>query len=256
MRSSQKIKPIIIFLALFAAFLAFRLPLINNIYHQDEYKWAEIADPFFKMEGESVHPPITELAFHYGGAFLGYDHLRWIILAFSLGCFFLIYKLAKKMYSQNSAFFSLILFILVPYSVLASIQVDIDGAILPFWILLTAWSFENVDFKKPLNSRRSVSWIIMLLLSVVGGLLSKLSFILIFPGLFFAFLEKINFRVSKKLFVQSILFVAAPVIGVIIVFLLLSRFYPALPWDRFIGYAKSFQIFSFGKEIIPKPLSL
>lgn len=231
---------------IFAVFLAFRLPLANFIYHQDEYKLAEVTNPFFGLQGQSVQPPLSELALHYFGAAFGYQNLRWLILFFSVLCFFLVFKIAEEHYGKKSAFFAAALFAILPYSIIASIQIDIDGAILPFWILLAVWSFTKIDFFRLKQEKKSIFWLMIFSISLIGGLLSKLSFVLILPALAIYFLNHYREKINRRTLYLFAGLVVSIVIVLVAILFLISLFYHSLSPMRFISHAESFSLFNFG----------
>ena len=235
-------------MGLFVLFLLFRLPLLDFIYHQDEHKWARIVNPVFSLQGESVHPPLTEITFYYFGELFGYDHLRWLILLFAAACFWLIFAIAREHYGPKAALCSLLLFAIVPYSVIASIQIDIDGAILPFWILLTLWSFAKIDWPNFNQSVANRRWLIIFSIAILGGLLSKISFILIAPGLFFYYLHRYQAAINRRLFARVFYVSLAVLAALTIILLLLHWLYPPLSPVRFLEYTRNFSWFNFSSR--------
>ena len=222
--------------------------MLHLIYHQDEHKWARIVNPFFGIQGESVHPPFTEIVFHYFGQMFGYINLRWLILIFAIFCFWLIYKIASEQYGKRSAIFSLLLFAIIPYNIIANIQVDIDGAILPFWILLTFFSFTKIDFYNLKNNKQAKKWLAVFIVALLGGFLTKISFTLILLGLFFIFLHKYNLRPNYKLVVKLLLIVIGTILVFGIILWLAHIVYPELSSFRFLEYVTHFSLFNFSKR--------
>src|SRR3989344_304402 len=80
----------IIGLFVFTSFLGF-----GHLYHQDEYRWASIANPVFG-ELHSPHPPLPEFLFGLVGKFIGYDYLRIVPLVFGFLNLILIYLVLLK----------------------------------------------------------------------------------------------------------------------------------------------------------------
>lgn len=155
-------------------FLVVRLPAVQQIYHQDEYKWAMQADPVFDYA--TPHPPLGKYTLRLTGNLLGFDNLRFAPLFFGFLGLALIYLIVKKLTNKTStALMGALFFSINIYSVIASLQIDIDGAILPFFILLTYYAYLQ------LNTDNKKFWWIIFGLGIVGGFLTKLSFI-IFAG--------------------------------------------------------------------------
>jgi len=159
---------------IFLLFLVTRLPSLFAPYHQDEYKWARIADYTNGMAGTIPHPPMSEFLYHIAGFVTGYANLRYLPLFFSIAVFFLLYLVVKRFIDKNTALWSCFIFSLIPYSVLASLQIDIDGAFLPFWTLLLFLGYSMVR-EKGIKYRKGL---LIIVVALVGGILSKLSFVL------------------------------------------------------------------------------
>lgn len=241
-------KEIEVVLCLFILFLLFRVPLLDFIYHQDEHKWVRIVNPVFGLQGESVHPPLTEITFYYFGELFGYEHLRWLILLFAVACFWLVFMIAREHYGRTAALFSLLLFAVIPYNVIASIQIDIDGAILPFWILLTWWSFAKINWANFKNNVANRRWLIIFCLAVLGGLLSKVSFVLIAPGLLFYYLHRYQIAINRRLLARLFYVCLAALAALAVILLLLHWLYPPLSPVRFLEYTRHFSLFNFSSR--------
>ena len=178
-------------LVVFATFVLTRFLGLDRIYHQDEYRWASIANPFFG-DLASPHPPLPENLYKLVGRVFGFDYLRIAPFVFSFLNLVLIYLVSLKI-SKNKkiALFAAGLFTINVYSLIANLQIDIDGAILPFFILCSYYSFLNVaEYKK------SKKWLVLFCLAVVGGLLTKLSFLLFIGALFID--QSLRFYNSKE----------------------------------------------------------
>src|SRR3989344_7943672 len=165
--------------AIIILFLVTRFLGLGHIYHQDEYRWASIADPFF---GHllSPHPPLAEFSYKIAGHILGFDYLRTAPFLFSILSLALIYAISLKT-AQNKkvAMIAMGIFTVNIYSLIANLQIDIDGAFLPFFILLAYYSFLQI-LEKGQNGKR---WFILFGLAIIGGLLTKLSFLLFIGAL-------------------------------------------------------------------------
>ena len=144
-------KKILISILIVSIFLIARLPAIQQIYHQDEYKWAMQADPVF--DDASPHPPLGKYTLRLTGNILGFENLRFAPLLFSLLCLWLVYLITKKITNKKSiAILGALLFSVNVYSVIAGLQIDIDGAILPFFILLTYYAYLQLSTNNKLRS--------------------------------------------------------------------------------------------------------
>lgn len=222
----------VLFTLIVIAFLATRFLGFGHIYHQDEYRWASIADPFFGNL-ESPHPPLPEYLYKLAGQYLSFDHLRVVPLAFSLLNLILLYLIVKKLTDKATVgLIAAALFVLNIYSAVASLQVDIDGALLPFFVLLGYYSYiylvENLGSKK--------YWILFLI-SLAGGFLTKLSFLL-FIGALIIHLVLVK---GKATIFKKFLIPAAVLAGVF-------YFLYATQFELIIKYAESFTVFNFGSR--------
>ena len=226
-------------LIVFAAFIFTRFLGLDQIYHQDEYRWASIANPFF---GNllSPHPPIIKLALDFAGSILGYDYLRVVPFIFSILNLWLIYLISLRLTGNKKiALIAVGLFTINIYSLIANLQIDIDGAILPFFILLSYYGYlhivENVKSKKGL---------VIFCLAVVGGFLTKLSFLL-FAGALVADQLLGMYYVKEKVGLKNILRKLWPwITGFLAVAVIFYYFY-ATRLKVVIDYAEHFNSLNF-----------
>lgn len=175
-------------------FLVTRFFSLGHIYHQDEYRWASIANPAFG-DLHSPHPPLSEFSYKLTGFLLGYDYLRVVPIVFSLLNLILIYLILKKTTGKQSVgLIGASLFTINIYSAIASLQVDIDGAILPFFVLLGYYAHLYL-----LENSRSKKYWSLFVFSLVGGFLTKLSFVLFLATLIIYFVVINLIRGGKKI---------------------------------------------------------
>ncbi|MDO8496204.1 MAG: glycosyltransferase family 39 protein, partial [bacterium] len=161
-------------LIIFALFIFTRFLGLGQIYHQDEYRWASIANPFFG-DIASPHPPLSENLYKFVGRIFGFDYLRIVPFMFSFLNLILIYFISLKISKNNKiALIAVGLFAINIYSLIANLQIDIDGAILPFFVLLTYYAYLHILEE----GKRKERWLVLLGLAVIGGFLTKLSFLL------------------------------------------------------------------------------
>src|SRR3989344_336979 len=132
------------FLIIFAIFIFTRFLGLGQIYHQDEYRWATIVNPIFE-ESLGSHPPMNRWALGLAGHVLGYDHLRVVPFIFSILNLWLIYLVSLKLSSnKKTAYIAASLFVINVYSLISNLQIDIDGALLPFFILLGTYAYLHI----------------------------------------------------------------------------------------------------------------
>lgn len=172
-------------LVLLAVFLFIRLLGIGQYIHQDEYRWADVADSvaagITNLEAISPHPPLMQGLFYVFSIFakiLNYNNLRSIPLFFSILCFFLVYLISLRPNgNRTQAYIAVGLFTLNIYSLISSLQIDIDGAILPFFVLSSYYFYLRWAIDK---DRR---FILPFIIAMAGGFLAKESFILFIGAL-------------------------------------------------------------------------
>lgn len=184
-------KEILVFVGIVLLFFALRLPAIHSPYHQDEYKWPIIVNPALTEPGGIPHPPLSEVIYRATFYLFGSDNFRLTPLLFGFANLVLIYLIVRRRYSVNAAVWAVLFFALSYYSVLASLMVDTDGQILPFFFLLALWFYDSFNFS--LSGKKKL-WLTLFLLSLIAGILVKMSFILAM-GTFV-----LDFLIEKQIF--------------------------------------------------------
>ena len=178
-------------------FISVRLLGIHSPYHQDEYKWIQYSHPEIIPPGTVPHPPLTEFLYTHLGPLVGDDNFRFIPLLFSVLSLFLIFYLTKIIFDKKTALWTAFLFAISFYSVLASLMVDVDGAVMPFFFLLMAVGYFKL---KSLNfeiKEGKWKWLVPLLMGAIGGFLIKVIFFLPIAAL------AIDFAIDKKVFLDK-----------------------------------------------------
>ena len=208
-------KELIWFVAIVAIFFILRLPGLHIPYHQDEYKWVLYSHPEIIAPGTVPHPPLTEFIYAKTlGPLVGDNNFRFIPLTFSIVNLFLIFYLAKiifdpfdKLEESKTAFWTAFLFSISFFSVLASLMVDVDGAVMPmFFLVMCIGYFKLTSPPAPLLAKERVEikntskwmWGGIMLLGAVGGFMIKVSGILPIFALFLDFLIKKGVFSDKK----------------------------------------------------------
>jgi len=232
----------LLFGGLVAVFIISRMLGLGQIYHQDEYRWAEIAhQSLTHLFGP--HPPLTEYLFKITGQYIGFDYLRLVPFIFSFFNLILLYLVSLKITkNKNIALIAAGLFTINVYSIIANLQVDIDGATLPFFILLAYYAYLHIKE----GERNKKKWLVLLAVTVVGGFLTKLSFLLFVAAILFDQGYKIyyakNYNV-KQIFKRFWPWVAGfLILGVSFYYFYLSNF------GRIIQYAEHFKSLDFASR--------
>lgn len=211
-------KEIVFLVILLVVFLVLRLPAIHAPYHQDEYKWPMYANPVYFGPGVVPHPPLTEFIYVKLGHLVGYDNFRLIPLSFACLNLLLLYFFVRRRFSLRSARWSVIFLTLSFYGVLASLMVDTDGQILPFFLLLSFYCYDSFNLSQ--NRKNKITWGSLTFVFVILGIMVKLSAALV-PvaiGLDFLFLHyrQINRRQWLIYFLLALSLVVAVIIGLFI----------------------------------------
>lgn len=203
-------------------FWALRLPAAHRPYHQDEYEWIDYAHPEITAPGAVPHPPLTEFIYAKTlGPLLGDNNFRFIPLIFSFVNLLLVFYLAKIIFDKKTAFWTAFLFTVSFYSILASLMVDVDGAVMPAFFLIMVISYfrlispttelslntRSPDAPLPLSRRGWMGseaskwvWATLLVIGAVGGFLIKISGILPIAAIFLDFLiERRIFSDKRKI---------------------------------------------------------
>ncbi len=232
----------IIFIFIFLAFILIRLPGLNFPYHEDERGWAGLGSAGLKGLGGFVHPPFTSLIFIAAVKVFGGDHLRYLPFLFSIANFWLLFILVRRRFSTKAALWSVLFFSIGFYNVLASLMVDTDGQVLPFFFLLSAIFYykwrESPNFKNKLILGSA------LITSIFLGSLTKLSFVIAFGAIALDFLYSQKSLLSRQKLVE----IALIIIGLFtLLFLLILGIMYLLPNANILKpltYWKHFVIFS------------
>jgi hypothetical protein len=251
-------------LCIFAVFfLTTHIAGLHIPYHQDEYKWPQYANPAISAPGVVPHPPLTEFIYRVIGHAIGYDNFRFIPFFFGILNLFLIFYLARIIFNKKVALWTTFFFTFSYYSLLASLMVDVDGAIMPFFLLIMLigyykWKENNFAFHR--TNFKSWIWLCIILIGAVGGFLIKVITALPILALAIDFgLEKDLFSNKKKILV-SLLYGLVGAIGLVLILVLAKFVFPffnlgaALKyWEHFINFGQRawFQIFiQFAKSIL------
>jgi hypothetical protein len=161
-------------LALLALFLVVRLPGLSVSYHQDEYKAAITAsESLAEASVGLLHPPLLALLLRLDAVLFGGDSMRVLPLLFGLGSAVLLYLVVRRRAGETAARWSLALYTVSFYSIWASLMVDVDGAILPFFFLLSLYAYDRFT-EAPSKTRFTV-----IIGACLLGLMTKLSFVLV-----------------------------------------------------------------------------
>src|SRR3989344_3589590 len=172
------LKDNVLLFVLIGSFILIRFLGLDQFYHQDEYRWVDIADSIANssLGLASPHPPLMQGLFYVFSIFekiFNYNNLRLIPLFFSILCFVLVYLIFLRINGNSKQVYIAIgLFTLNVYSLIAGLQIDIDGAILPFFVLLSYYFY----LRSVMDGDKR--FILPLFAAIAGGFMAKESFVL------------------------------------------------------------------------------
>lgn len=236
-----------LYFGLLVGFLALYIVLhISGLgipYHQDEYKWVLYSHPELVPPGTVPHPPLTELV--YGkvfGPWAGDNNFRLIPAGFGLLNLFLLFYLAKIVFDKKTALWTTGLYVVSFFSLLATLMVDVDGAVMPAFFLILCIGYFKLRAKSFELSRHWV-WFVILAVGAVGGFLVKVSGVLPIFALALDFgIEKGFFKDKKRI----IKYALGGVLGILALGLILylSKYiFPFFNLEYSFGYWKHFAVF-------------
>jgi len=195
-------------------FLLIRIPGLDSPLHQDEYKWPMIASPEWQSDMTIPHPPLSQFIYRTAGYIVGFDiGFRLVPLFFGSINLVLLFYFLKRFFGRKEAVVGSAIWVSSYFSVLASLVVDTDGQIMPFFFLLAVISYYHLreDGSKKM-------WWFVLLLSLVLGFFIKLSFLLAIGAIIVDFLWSKKDTFSKQQYIKFVSYIGG---GVLLLGLLL-----------------------------------
>lgn len=240
--SDKKIK--IIFFVLLLIFVSVRFFGIPVSYHQDELRIAlDIDKPYVWYATNSYgHGPLMNFIYSVSGIFFGSAQMRLFPLLFSIFNFLLLFLLVKKLFGPKSALWSLALYTVSYFSVLASLMIDVDGAVLPFFFLLSLAAFSKWRFLE--GDTASWRWLTITLLALAAGFMVKFSFILAMGVLGVEVFYRIWDKGNKKLIIKYGLGAVLLLSAMVLILLNTHRVIPDYSIQDAIIHARGFIKFS------------
>lgn len=230
---------------IFVLFLLVRIPGLNLPYHQDEQIWPTIGSSGLKGLGDlgsAPHPPLSGLIFVAAVYLFGQEHLRFLPFVFGIINFWLLFFLVKYKFSWNAALWSVVFFSAGFYSVLASLMVDTDGQILPFFFLFSVLSFYKWRDSK--TTRRKIFWGGLLVLFILLGFLTKASFVIVASAIVFEFFYSKSKSMPRQKLIKTASIAVVILVSSVILVLGVLYLLPGLNISKALAYWKHFIVFS------------
>lgn len=197
-------------------FVGVRLFGVHLPYSQDEQKNVVHGVALDGIEAVSGHPPLAGWIITAGGYLFGEDLMRLLPILFGVGSFLVFYVLMRVVISPRAALWAGLLYAISPYGVFASLVVDLDGAILPLFAVIAFLAYELLRR----SSQHRQLWWTALIVALVLGILTKLSFVLVVAALGADFVIRLYISGRRRMALGTMGFLAAsPVlfVGIVIV---------------------------------------
>ncbi len=221
-------------------FVLVRLPGVHTPLHQDEYKWPRIVDPNHTVENIIPHPPLSEFIYRSGGYIVGFDvNLRFVPLFFGAVNLVLLYYLVRMLFGRREALVASFIWVFSYFSVLASLMVDTDGQIMPFFFLLAL-----IFYYKLINTvgNQRYTWAGLLAVSCILGFLVKVSFLLAIGAIIADFFWSKRNLITKKDIIKYSSFFVLGVLGLIVLLFAVKFVFPFFNLSQSIEYWKHFLV--------------
>lgn len=232
----------IVVLFFVVVFVLVRLPGRSLPLHQDEYKWPGVED--LSLAGHIPHPPLGELIYHYGGLLVGFNvNFRLIPFFFGAINLLLLYYLMRFVFGRKEAVIASLIWIFSYFSVLASLMVDTDGEIMPFFFLLGLIGYYKI---KNSTDRKNIGWWVLMLLGLLLGILVKMSFILAVGAIVADFLWSKKNLITKKDLLKYFGYTLVVVSSFVLLLLISKYFFPFFDLSKSVSYWEHFIVWNRG----------
>src|SRR3989338_5136597 len=187
----------IFFFLLVLAFVLIRLPATSFPLHQDEYKWPLSVNPAnINTVAQIPHPPLGEFIYRMAGYIVGFNtDFRFVPLLFGSLNLLLLCYFVKFTFGKREAVIAGVIWTFSYFSILASLMVDTDGQLMPFFFLLALIGY----FKSiTVPGKQKYKWLALLVLACIGGFFIKASFLLVIGAIFVDYLWSKRHHLSGK----------------------------------------------------------
>lgn len=220
-------------------FLLLRLPGLGMPYHQDEWKNVSASRTVAEAGRFFAHPPLMQMMFVASYGALGTDGMRLLPLIFGAASAVLLYAVVKRRFDKKAAAWSVAIYSVCFYAIFGSLQLDVDGGILPFLFLLAVFAYDRWCASS--GGRLSGDgWLALLLAALLLGCLVKLNFVLAIGAIFIDYLwRNRKDRLAGKLGFGAVSLVAFGAAYVAILYLI-QYIYPAFSISFMLSHADQF----------------
>lgn len=226
-------------------FVLIRLPGTDLPLHQDEYKWPLIVNPQNVSETTIPHPPLSQFIYRTAGYIVGYNvNFRFVPLFFGTINLLLLYYLVKTLFGKKEAIIASTIWTLSYFSVLASLMVDTDGEILPFFFLLSL-----IGYYKLLNSHTKKDKYIfgaLLVISCILGFMVKVSFLLAVMAIGADYIWSRKNYINKFLVIKYLKYALGALVLLVSILLISQKIFPFFNLAQSVNYWKHFFVLDRG----------
>lgn len=223
-------------------FLLIRFPGLDSPLHQDEYKWPMSVNPALEADVFIPHPPVGELIYKTAGRLVGFDiHFRMVPLFFGTINLLLLFYFLRRFFGKKEAFIGITIWTLSYFSVLASLIVDTDGQVMPFFFLLGLISYYHLK-----KDYYDYKWWLFLVISLLLGFLVKLSFSLAIGAIILDFLWSKKDKFTLKQYLLYGGYVAGGIITLFVLLYVSKFFFSFFDFDKSLTYWKHFLVIDRG----------
>ncbi len=167
-----------LFLLLLFIGVFLRVADIGDLLYQEESTWGIALRDASGYEGASAyipHPPLGIMIFKIMTAIFGIGLIRMVPIIFGIINILLVYKIAKEHFGEKAAFYAAGLMLFSFWHFVASLQVDMEGSILTFMLIMTFWAY-----LKYTDSKQG-KWLVITSILFGLSLLTKITAVLIIP---------------------------------------------------------------------------
>lgn len=220
------------------AFIIIRLPGTDLPLHQDEYKWPMIVNPSYVSDTEIPHPPLSQFIYKTAGMVVGYDtDFRFVPLFFGVLNLLLLYYFLRIRFNRSVAIIGSLLFTLSYFSILASLMVDTDGQIMPFFFLLALIGYHK---SKVSLGRKKYFWFGIMALGMILGFFIKVSFILAICAIIADFIWEKKSYITKKELLKYLGYLIAGVFSLTLLLVISQYVFSFFNLEKAFVYWKHF----------------
>ncbi len=220
--------------ALAIFFLLIRLPGLTLPYHQDEWKTAHAVET---RSTAIAHPPLTQLSYSVAEKAVGVDNLRILPLIFSSLSLFLLAYIVRHYVGNKAALFAVFLYSISFYSVLASHMIDTDGALLPFFFLLSLVCYERW---RQAEGERRWYWLIGFGASLLAGCMVKLSFVIVLGAFLCEYVLTVRSQFRRQELLKIIFVTISFAVSFLLILFVAPLLFPAFSLGAMLAHALSY----------------